>query len=705
MTHLNKQRRRIGWVTMAVLVALLAATPLATAADLPSRLVGTWDGNIDIPGQPLGVIIYIEFNDAGDLSATADIPAQGAFGLDLTAAVDGDVLKLAFVAIPASMELTLDSDGWTLTGVFNQAGMSFPYSATRVGDEDDAGPGPDQIEAIRAIATRALDELGAPGLSIAVVKNGKVVLAEGFGLRDVEQSLPVTADTLFPLGSSTKAFTTAAFQMLVDEGKLAWDRPIKDYIPAFRLYDAHATELLTPLDFATHRSGLPRHEMLWVYNPDLSGEALVSALEHLQPAAELRTAFIYNNLGYVLLGHLIEQASGQPWDVFVSQRILQPLGMTSTVIGNETLQQHDDFAHAYVKKDEQFTLVPDRSLKAIAAAGGIVSSANDMAKWMLFQLNQGRVGDQELISPFGFHLMHTPHFVMSGASSRYIQLGSYGLGWMIDSYRGHYRVHHAGNTIAFSADVALLPQDGIGVTVLTNEPGSPVPSLVINHVLDLMLGLEPIDWIGEADDLSAAQEVIQHMQTTTAGRREGTSPSHDLAEYAGVYHHPGYGRLVIELADDQLVATYYDATFDLVHWHFDQFRGTPPDLPLDITFFFDTDGSGEISSVRATMESSVDPVVFTRVAREDLQDADYLQKYVGGYEFMGVTFDVTLNQGILTLHVPGQPPYALQPMREGQFVFRDFDGFAVHFTHDSDGNVLQALLIQPHGNIELTRVD
>lgn len=686
-------------VAAFILVAALFVAPVA-AADVSA--VGEWRGVIDLPGQPLDIRFVLTEEADGRLRGTVDIPAQGAYDLGLQHIVaDGEQLQFAFADIPASVEAFFTDEG-SVEGTFHQAGMQFPFRAERIvavhGDEE-------QLAHIRSFVEQMLADWQVPGAAVTVVQNGATVMAEGFGLRDVEGQLPVTEETAFGIGSATKAFTATAFQMLVDEGVLRWEQPLREIIPGFRLYDPFVTEHATALDFAVHRSGLPRHDVLWMANPQLDVQFFIANAQHLQPSHEFRTAWTYNNFGYVLLGDVIERKSGQSWADYVQDNLLQPLGMYGTTFSIADMQKTGNFALAYTTAEDGWEQIELQELGAAAAAGAINSNALDMGQWLLFQLNKGRVGDVVLVSEDGMENLHTPHILISASpEDGEINFAGYGPGWMIDLYRGHYRVHHGGNTIGYSANVAFVPSAGIGVAVLTNALYSPVPELVTNYVLDTLLGLEPIDWNSRYKGAEAKQQEALTGLTKDAGKRPNTVPAHDLAEYEGTYAHPAYGTLHIEVDGGGLRATYYDLDIPLEHWHFEQFRGPLSKyISQEIPFVFETDAVGDVAKVHVGFEPTVEPVVFVRTADDTLRDVDYLQQFVGEYDLMGMTIDVSLRAGVLVLTVPGQPPYHLEPIREGQFVFRDYDGFGVHFAFADDGTVTGAVLIQPHGNVELKR--
>lgn len=326
-----------------------------------------------------------------------------------------------------------------------------------------------------------------------------------------------------------------------------------------------------------------------------------------------------------------------------------------------------------------------------------------MAKWVLLQLNNGRVGDQQLVSPVGIALLHSPQIVIGGASYPEIRFFSYGQGWMSDSYRGFERIHHGGSTLGFNADVAMIPDEGIGVIVLTNAVNTPAPSILVNLILDTLLELDPIDW---SERYMAAYEASGSVAASTIAedRKEGTRPAHELEEYTGLYGHPAYGLVRIDLVDGQLVATYYETVIQLEHWHFEQFRGLlHPLVPIEVPFFFHTDASGNVSRVDIGFEVTADPIPFTRRPDEGWSDRSYLQQFVGDYSLMGQTIHFSLQGETLIMTIPGQPAYRLVPVREGRYEMENLPGFAVEFIYGAEGVVEKALLIQPHGNVELLR--
>ncbi|MGQ9471397.1 MAG: serine hydrolase domain-containing protein [Candidatus Aminicenantales bacterium] len=250
----------------------------------------------------------------------------------------------------------------------------------------------EKLKKCRLFLNAQMKQWEVPGMGVGAVKNGQVILAEGFGYRNLAQKLPVTPNTLFAIGSATKAFTTMGLGLLVEEGKIEWDKPVRQYLPEFKLRDEIATERLTVRDFVCHRSGLPRHEALW-YGSSFSRKDIVKRLRYLNFSADIRSTFQYNNLMFLTAGYLIEKLTNSSWEEFTRQRIFEPLGMKSSNFSVTDTQKTDDYALPYVLKDKAVIEVPFRNVDTIGPAGSINSNVIDMLKWVRFHLDKGKVGN------------------------------------------------------------------------------------------------------------------------------------------------------------------------------------------------------------------------------------------------------------------------------------------------------------------------
>ena len=560
-------------------------------------------------------------------------------------------------------------------------------------------PETDRLSGLPEFISKVMEEWEVPGLAVTVVKDGEVIFSEGFGYRDVENELKVTPETLFAIGSSSKAFTVMAMGILVDEGKLDWDKPVIDYLEDFRLYDEYAAAHMTPRDLVCHRSGLPRHDISW-YGASASREELYKRLQYLEPTEELRTVWQYNNFMFMTAGVLIERITGGTWEEFVRERILKPLGMNGSNFSVEDSEKAENAALPYSERDKKTEKAPYRNIDAIGPAGSINSSVAEMSNWLLLHLNKGKVGEKQLVTEVNLTRMHTPQMAIT-APAQYAEtpIMVYGLGWFIQPYRGHHTIQHGGGIDGFITLVSFMPFDNVGVVVLTNKSPNPLPTLLTYNIYDRLLGLEEVDWntrFKEQRD-KAQKAADEAKKEKDAKRKEGTSPSLPLEEYVGSYEHPGYGVVKVALEVGNLTATYNNTTSGLEHFHYDVFR--PTDEQLENTKIrFNLDINGEIESVSIPFQAGVDDIVFEKMPDESLVKSDLLEKFAGEYEIMGVVAKFELRgDGTLTLTVPGQPMYELAPYKETEFKLKGIEGYSVEFRMDDEGNVTEAVFHQPNG--------
>ncbi len=568
------------------------------------------------------------------------------------------------------------------------------------------------LRGIDAFILSVMEEWKVPGLAIAVIKDDRVILSKGYGYRDVEKKLPVTPRTLFAIGSITKSFTVTILGMLVDEGKLDWDTPVREYLPDFRLYDPIATEHMTIRDLVTHRSGLPRHDLVW-YGSHLSREEMVRRLRYLKPSKEFRSAWQYQNLMFMTAGYLAGRVMGTRWEELVRQRIFQPLGMRASNFSVTDAQRSDDFALPYDKVNDRIERIPFRNIDEIGPAGSINSNVEEMIRYVQFHINKGTYGGRQLLSRRNAEQMQTPQMVMPGSIQKLIYdergLASYGLGFMITTYRGHKVVTHGGGIDGFISLLSFMPDEKIGMIVLTNLSGAnPVPIIVARNVYDRLLGLEPIDWANrikeEQEKAKKAEEEAKKKRL--AARREGTSPSHPLPEYAGRYEHPAYGTIRIEVKGSKLILSFREWTAPLRHVHYDIFRiPEAPRNPLgNMTVTFSYNKRGDIDRLAIPLERNVADIVFARVADESMRERSFLEPLVGTYELGSITVTVALRgEHTLTLTVPGQPTYELVPTRGTSFDIKGLHGFSVKFEKDASGAVTQLIIYQPNGTFVAKR--
>jgi CubicO group peptidase (beta-lactamase class C family) len=555
------------------------------------------------------------------------------------------------------------------------------------------------MESIERFIVEQLAAWEVPGCAVGAVRDGQAELIGGWGLRDREAGLPVTQDTLFAIGSTTKAFTATTVGALVDGGVLDWERPLREYVPGVQLHDPFATDRLTIVDLLSHRSGLPRHDLTWVGQPGRSRADIVRALRFLPLSRDLRQEYQYCNLGYLVAGHVVEVLSGVPWEDFVRGKLLEPLGMRRTNLSVAEMLADDDHAAAYTRRDGVIVPVPQRPLPALAPAGAINSSAADMARWLLAQLAGGQLDGVTVMSPATAARQLRPHMLMPGLGEMPgLTQYAYGLGWSIGRYREHKIAMHAGGIDGFTTYCMLLPDDGIGVIVLTNTSASVMHLVVACRVLDELLGTEPLDIFGFLKPRFDA--ALAGAGEAKAARRvvAGAPPARPLSAYAGQYEHPGYGTLTIAFGggtlqpslgtmDLRLAHRHYE-TFDL-EWH--EMTNEPTAFPL--TFLSDPDG--DVSALTVQFEPLVEPLRFDR--RPDTLDPDVLRRLCGSYAMGPFELVVAVHgDHQLTATVAGGQPLELEPAGGLRFGVKGQPAITAEFELDGGGTVTR-LVAQPLG--------
>jgi len=562
-----------------------------------------------------------------------------------------------------------------------------------------------QLDGFSDFVTKMIDDWNVPGLAIAIVKDGEVVFSEGFGHRDIEKDLPVTPETIFAIASSTKAFTTMAMGILVDEGKIEWDSPVRDYLPTFKLHDPLATERMTPRDLITHRCGLPRHDLMW-YNSAFTRQEIFDRLQYLAPSKDFRTFFQYQNIMYMTAGYLVGELAETSWEEFVQERILNPLEMTSTNFSVVQSQAAADFALPYREKDDKIEQIPFHNIDAAGPAGSINATVNDIAKWIMLHLDKGKYKEQQIISAGNLTQMHIPQMVIQetvpalAAFAKYDEVGyaSYGLGWFVQPYRGYNLVHHGGNIDGFSALVSFMPKENIGIVVLTNRSGNPLSTIISYNIYDRLLGLDEIPWSNRIkEEVTKQKEAIDKAkEKSTAERKSETNPSHAFVDYTGDYQHPGYGVISVAMKDDNLVATYGTLDFTVAHYHYDVFEMTYKQFDLSIKATFFTDVKGKIDRLAIPLEPAVEDIVFTKMPDKGITEKAFLERFVGVYDLFGKDLTVSLRgKDRLVFSIPDQPQYELVPYEGAEFILKGVPGARIEFNQDETGAISEAILTQP----------
>jgi CubicO group peptidase (beta-lactamase class C family) len=451
-----------------------------------------------------------------------------------------------------------------------------------------------------------------PGLAIAVVKDDEIVFAKGYGVRKLGEVAPVDEDTVFAIGSASKAFTAAAVAMLVDEGKLKWDDPVSQYLPDLRFSEPYVDKQMTVRDLLTHRSGLARTDFIW-YGQSYSRQEILQRVRHIEPASSFRTSFGYQNVMYLAAGELIPAVTGQSYDDFIRERFFEPLEMTRSNTSTNDLPKLDNVANPHSVQNKKLKVINWRNIDNIAPAGSINSSVKQMINWVKLHLNDGKFGDKQLISPASVKELHTSQFIIPPVgefqlfwmSCPDMNFLTYGLGWFIQDYKGRKVSHHGGNIDGMSAMVSMIPSEKLGVVILTNLNSALLPVVLHYKLHDVFLGGESRDWSAYAHDLKTKVEAMgkDAAEKQRKARLVGTQPSLKVESYAGEYEHKANGKATITLEGNGLVFRFGEAiTADLDHWHLDSFALNPRDFTL-------TDNNEDTAKILANFSLNADAKV------------------------------------------------------------------------------------------------
>ena len=445
-----------------------------------------------------------------------------------------------------------------------------------------------------AYVTQALTTWKVPGTAIAIVRNDSVILAKGYGVRQSGQPGAVDERTVFAIGSSSKAFTSAVVAMLADEKKLSLDGRATQYLPGFQLADAYASREITVRDLLSHRSGLARGEMVW-YGSGYDRDEIVRRVRFLQPTWSFRSQFGYQNIMYITAGQIAAHVANASWDDLIRDRIFTPLGMTSSTTTIRGRTDLSNLASPHAEVEGTLQSFGWRNIDNAGAAGSINSTALDMAKWLRLQLGNGRFEGRRLISDKMIDEMRTPHTVIpiDTAGRRvnpYTHLQSYGLGWFLQDYRGRFVVQHGGNIDGMTALVGMMPEEQLGVVILTNMNATGMPTALMNRLFDLHLKATPEDWSGKLRARTEVQRTraAEATKKLEASRVPNTRPSLPLERYAGAYADSLLGELTVRDSSGTLVLGFGpNWNGALEHWHFDTFRtkfATPVLGPVLVQF-------------------------------------------------------------------------------------------------------------------------
>ena len=546
------------------------------------------------------------------------------------------------------------------------------------------------LKGIDPVIEQELKTFQVPGVAVAVVVGDEVVLAKGYGLRDVEKKLPMAAETQMPIASVTKQFTVAALATLVRQGKLDWDKPVREYLPDFRMNNEYATSHLTPRDLVTHRSGLPRHDAIW-YGTDLSREQIYHRLPFFEFSRDLRVRFQYNNLMFMTAGYLGGQIAKSSWEDLVKNALFTPLGMKRSNFNIAAMHADPNYSQAYeLNTKREVVRIEHSELDAAGPAGAINSSVDEMARYARMMLAGGMFEGKRVLLEADVQAMTEP-WVPIGKDlfSDLFGFRNYGMGLFVQTYRGIEIAHHGGNIDGVSALIVFVPSRKIGVVVLANRSGTRLRDALPFEIIDRLLGLESAGLLARHRQLEekgfAGEDAAKAAGTTD--RKPNTKPARPLSEYAAEYLHPGYGPMKVRLEKDRLMLSYNKFTTPLDHWHYEVFQ-SPADRqnPLELTRVqFNSDFNGEVASLSVPLEPNVEPIVFSRQPPAEMRDPNFLAPLAGEYDNGGVPVTIAVREDNVLQYIVLGNARELIPVRGTYFRFKDLTGVAVEFMKDPVG--------------------
>lgn len=447
-----------------------------------------------------------------------------------------------------------------------------------------------------------LKQWNIPGLAVGIVHKDKLIYSKGFGFRDLEKKLPVNAATTFPIASNSKLFTAVLGGILQEEKLLDLDKPVTKYLPEIRFATDELNVKLNTRDLLSHRSGVPGYDALWLYG-SWPKDSLLSRLHLMTPRYSLREGYIYNNVMYSVAGSVMEKVTGKSWENLVREKIFNPLGMNRSGFSNEIKTLPDNHSLSYMEKDNNGRILPrpvSGQSEALGPAGTIYSSVEDMSKWMIALLNEGKFAGKQVIPANAIKQTAVP-LIISDRTGRWDELsnGLYGMGRIMQSYKGIKILMHTGSIDNFYSNLTVIPSKDLAIFIVfnTNEASS-YRTVAALPVIDRLLGLETTDWSGRYRKEFEQSRSNSGSGTPPVNVSADTKPYHPLEEYTGYYTDPLLGTLSVVLKDNVLRLNFKDFDFPLFHHHFDQFVTRQPRGVPDYRVIFQTGSNGKVNGIK-----------------------------------------------------------------------------------------------------------
>jgi len=558
---------------------------------------------------------------------------------------------------------------------------------------------------------KVLKDWNGPGIGVGIVVGDKLVFAKGYGYRDYEKKLPFTAGTVCPIASNTKLFTAVAAGMLVEEGKLTWDRPVRESVPTIRFNNETLNNTVTLRDMLSHRTGITRHDTIW-YKSDFTRKELFDRLKYLEPQEPMRQAFLYNNLMFAGVGYLIELQSGKTWEQFVRDRILQPLDMKSTGYTIADMVKQPEHGVGFTEKRDSFDLyrLPYyEDIEGVAPCGAVVSNIEDLSHWLIALMNDGQYRGRQVLPADVLRQTLQPAIGLPNTAAEQrgfweVLNAAYGMGRQTAAYRGHLVTYHGGDLPGFHSQVSFLPRERIGVVVfVVGNHTAPLYNYVTYNVYERLLGLDQTPWIERGLDIRLKNKAAGTQARKKAGedRVPNTKPSHALTDYVGDYENPAYGLLKIGLSGSELRFDFHKMKMPMTHFHYDRFDTPDDEENGKWSVNFRTNPQGDIA--QAVMSLDEAEATFTR--KPEMLAPGLLTQMAGSYQTpTGTKIQITYQEiSGLALVPPGAPPQPLNQVKGLRFRTPQFSDTIFEFVVEN-GRVTALKERDPGGELSFPKV-
>ncbi len=482
-----------------------------------------------------------------------------------------------------------------------------------------SGQRPDfPIKKIDSFITRAMNDWHLMGLSLAIVKKDSLLLAKGYGYRDFANKLPMDENTLFPIASCSKIFTTALIGIAENDSLIRINKPVHSYFPEFHLYSEQHTKEITVEDMLSHRTGSAGHDWAWAFNTNFPPDVYLERIKYQEPFARTGTQFQYSNFMFFALSVLSGKLYNTTWNDLVNKKLFQPLEMNNTYSSFASRKVHSANEALKYEFRDSFSVKPANQMDDLLGAGSINSTAADLSHWLQLWINGGIYKNKKLLSPDFISRSLESHFVVSGGVNRRFpdeHFSNIGLGWFLSSYRGHYKANHTGNIDGFSSSLTLFPFDSIGVVVLANQNGSPLINLVPDFVADILFDLPDRDKNSVLMQMRRRFDSIRGIPALINIDTITTSSGFPIEKYTGHFHNPGYGEVRVETYKKMLLLTYYNLKLVLIPTgdhsfssHYLEEEGIERGGVGNVIFKFDK--RGDVQSFQIPFEPMVKDIVF-----------------------------------------------------------------------------------------------